>query len=351
MFRQQVMDSVCASNTMKPKTYLYIIISVLSHVLFIRENIACDLHELLKSTESKAFLLTEESPLISNNLNSILYLQDASSKMEKEDNLMSQTTFGRDFIASQAYDMGMNPTSVDVSDINGDGILDVIVSNWDGNSGTIGSGITSRIGNGDGTFRESRTLGEGIRASFVKAGDLNDDGFQDLAVLNFDNDSVSIFRGKGDGTFNEAVDYIVGDKPFKLVGADFNEDGILDLSVTNYGGNNISVLIGNGDGTFKPPYSFNVGIKPTSITADDFNGDNNIDLVVTNFVSNTISILIGNGDGTFQTKVDVAVGVGPFMAATGDFNKDSFIDVAITNMLDDDIYILYGKGNGFLIHR
>ena len=92
---------------------------------------------------------------------------------------------------------------------------------------------------------------------------------------------------------------------------DFTGDGRTDLAVANFDDNTVSVLLGNGDGTFQPQVTYAVGSDPGAIVAGDFTGDGRTDLAVANEYDNTVSVLLGNGDGTFQPQVTYAVGNSP----------------------------------------
>ena len=70
--------------------------------------------------------------------------------------------------ATSAY-----PGSVAVGDFNGDGKLDVVTS-----------GASVLLGSGDGTFTEARTVAVGSGPTFVVVSDLNRDGVPDLVAAN-----------------------------------------------------------------------------------------------------------------------------------------------------------------------
>src|SRR5262249_25424070 len=110
--------------------------------------------------------------------------------------------------------------------------------------------------------------------SKVAAGDLNGDGIPDLVVSNFLENTVSVLLGNGDGTFQAPRQFAIGAiktpsapgvatqvlsfrqrRDVRL--ADFNGDHLLDIVVTNYDSGDISVLLGNGDGTFQAQRRFN----------------------------------------------------------------------------------------------
>src|SRR6266568_5003454 len=88
--------------------------------------------------------------------------------------------------------------------------------------------------------------------SYIAEGDFNGDGKLDLAVTNYGDNSVSVLLGNGDGTFQAARTFPVGIHPGLVAVGDFNGDGKPDLAVSSVGDNTVSVFLGNGDGTFLP---------------------------------------------------------------------------------------------------
>jgi FG-GAP-like repeat len=81
---------------------------------------------------------------------------------------------------------GAGSYSVAVSDVNGDGYPDVIVTNlcFGECSSVVGGGIGVLLGNGDGTFGSVVTYSSGGFANAVAAVDVDDDGKTDLIVTN-----------------------------------------------------------------------------------------------------------------------------------------------------------------------
>ena len=198
------------------------------------------------------------------------------------------------------------------------------------------------MGYGDGTFQAAVNYSAGTNPTSVVLSDFNGDGKADLAVANYHDGTVSVLLGNGDGTFRAAVSYAVGANPFSAAVGDFNGDGRPDLAVANINSNNVSVLLGNGDGTFQAAVNYLTGANPYSVTVGDFNGDGKLDLVVTNNSGVTVSVLLGNGNGTFQAPVSYSVGTNPNSVALGDFNEDGRVDLAVTNFNSNNVSILLG---------
>ena len=259
------------------------------------------------------------------------------------------------FASVATYSAGALPWSVATGDFNGDGILDIAVTNW-------GDGTVSiLLGKGDGTFGAASNYRIGGGGTGVLAKDLNGDGKLDLVISNFASNSVTVLLGNGDGTFSPHADYPTGVGPDRIVVGEFNGDGKLDVAVDDRGCPNlpcsadglVSVLLGNGDGTLQPhvDYSTGPGSGPDGIAAGDFNGDGKLDLAVSNSGTNNISILLGNGDGTFQTPMNYSTGSFPESVALGDFNGDGNLDLLVSQVVVNQCplpatAILLGKGDG-----
>jgi FG-GAP-like repeat/Bacterial Ig-like domain (group 3) len=269
------------------------------------------------------------------------------------------------FSSPTSYDTGgAGATFVTIADVNGDGKPDLIVSNncesVDQHGDCIGTGeVGVLLGNGDGTFQPAAIYSSGGYSSYSLAlGDLNGDGHLDVVVTNVCSTggqncgdvkgSVGVLLGNGDGTFQSAATYIVGYATYSVAISDLRNDGRLDLVVAGYCFCDFNVLLGNGDGTFQGAVGYNTGGggEPVSVAVGDLNADGKPDLVVAIFPG-SVQVLLGNGDGTFQAPVGYKAPV-PYSVAIGDVNGDSKPDLVVANQKarTATVSVLLGNGDG-----
>lgn len=237
---------------------------------------------------------------------------------------------------------GDSPTGVDKADFNRDGRLDVVVANSNSDD------VSILLGTGDGHFEPERRIAAGDGAGFIAVYDLDQDGIEDLVTANLHSDDLSILFGLGDGTFAGQSRIDAGDRPFSVTICDLNYDEIPDLVIPNSGllSDVVSVFLGVGGGAFSSRTEVKVGHNPLFADATDLNGDGKVDIAVNNRSSNDLSVLLGRGDGTFETERRVPVGGFPFALGTGDFDDDAIKDIVAVGISSTRVTVLRGVGDG-----
>jgi hypothetical protein len=244
------------------------------------------------------------------------------------------------FAAPESFGTGEYPYSVFAADLDSDGDLDLATANY------LSNDVSVLLNNGTGTFGYHTTFSTGENPSGVYAADLDGDGDLDLVTSNHSSWDVSVLLNNGDGSFAAAVPFSTGDRSLSVFAADLDGDGDLDLVTANYGDNNVSVLLNNGDGSFAAATPFSVGNNPYSVFAADLDSDGDLDLAVANLNGNTVSILLNTGNGTFGNHTAFGTGDGPCGVLASDLDGDGDLDLITANSASNDVSILLNNGDG-----
>jgi hypothetical protein len=294
---------------------------------------------------------------------------------------------------------GNNHEGSAAADLDGDGKLDVVVTNSNGlNSVSVYRNTSA------GTISFSAKLDfPVVNAPYsVAIGDLDGDGKPDLAIANNGSNQVSIYRNTstpGNISFDTRVDLIAGTNPYGVAISDLDGDGKADLIITTEGtGSALSVMkntstpgslsfglpisyatlagsfvvsVGDLDGdgkpdlaaassnanavtvirntsspgniSFGPQQNFTTGNYPVCVSISDLDGDGKPDLITSNRFTNDVSALRNTstaGAISFDTHVDYPVDTDPFFVAVGDFDGDGRPDIASANSASPTVSIL-----------
>src|SRR3984957_19127348 len=232
---------------------------------------------------------------------------------------------------------GVGANWIAVGDFNEDGIPDLAVANSGGGGP---AGVSILIGHGDGTYTAGASLTTGSGPFAITTADFNGDGRLDLAVSNANDGTITVFLGNGNGTFGAGSTITVGATPQQIVPGDFNEDGVLDLAVANETDGTVSILLGNGDGTFQGQSTTSTGGSgtPIGLITADFNKDNHLDLAAVN--ASDVAILLGNGLGSFTLNSNPTTGSGDLIAGVvGDYNGDGNLDLVLSDRTAGEAFL------------
>jgi Ca2+-binding RTX toxin-like protein len=197
------------------------------------------------------------------------------------------------------------PRSICVADFNGDGNDDFAVDRPN-------SSVTVFYSNGSGSFAAT-DYATGSNPLSVSAGDFNGDGKVDLAVANYNDRTISVLlRAANNSGFltQDVFPTSTGEIPSAIHVGDFNNDCRDDLAVINYTNNSstqtVSVLLRNAANTgfdYTSTYTIPSG-NPSDINVGDFNGDGKLDFVVSNANANTVSVWLNTS--TTSTTLTIA---------------------------------------------
>ncbi len=232
-------------------------------------------------------------------------------------------------------------------DLNRDGYSDMAVPNEIAND----LRVFLNDGTGNYTGMDVYPIANGSRPSPNEGSDFDLDGMIDLAVGNSTNDQLSVFRGIGNGSFHDPVNFGAGMfvRGVAVLDADF--DGWPDVVTTNRrgsGNGNVSILLNDGAGGFRAARNFDGrGQSETAIEAADVNEDGILDLVMGALDSEEILIWLGDGQGSFAFRTSFDALGKSWMIGTGDLNGDGHVDITSANSQTNNASVFFGDGHGF----
>jgi hypothetical protein len=273
---------------------------------------------------------------------------------------------GRFPFGSDSYPVGRTPTGIALGDLNGDGRPDIVTANsGDTNISILLSDNTTTSG-----FYSPLTINVGKNPSSVAIGDIDGDGKLDVVTANSGDNTITLLRGNGFGSFNIPYNYTVGLNPYSVAIGDINGDGRPDIVTANSGDNTVTVLSNksvvnnprndfNGDGKSDILWRNNDGsvalwqlngstATPKSIGAlpagwttagtGDFNGDGKTDILLRNTATGSVANWRMNGEAVIKATTIGTLTAGWSIAGTAylygdprDINGDGTADILLTN--------------------
>ena len=231
-----------------------------------------------------------------------------------------------DLLPVVAY-AGTGKAAIELADVSGDGVLDLIATGTPDGDGPIVHLIHYRKGAGNGTFlADEGLLHFGFPTGFAVF-DFDSDGDRDVIVASDFNrfiehlpGALALHRNEGEGRFGQEI---LSEGPSvrgRTILVDVNADGHLDVA----GGG--GVHLGRGDGTFGPVIgSISTDGAETVITSSDLNLDGHFDLAMASQGATAVTVKLGDGTGNFTT-------VGP-----AEFSLPSTITFALGDVNGDEI--------------
>jgi hypothetical protein len=252
--------------------------------------------------------------------------------------------------------------SAALADVNGDGYLDIVVSNDAPDRKLI------YLNNGKGQFTEAGTFGSPEWTTrYVTLADLNGDGFPDIVAANRGNFPDLVDGKPADGPKNPVPSFVcVNDgkghfpkcdalpteSATSIVAADFDGDGAIDLFVPHRDGGQSIVLWNDGKGRF--PTSTKVGPPNAWFrmgAAGDLDGDGRLDLAVIDERLKSSFIIMNRGARQFGDPVRLpGAERPPYCIAIIDLNRDQKPDI-IVGYVEQPGSIYFNDGQGRTFHE
>ncbi|GJM20524.1 MAG: hypothetical protein DHS20C15_04390 [Planctomycetota bacterium] len=225
-----------------------------------------------------------------------------------------------------------SPTDLAAGDLNGDGVVDVIVS--DGTD----YGIATLLGGGTDLFTLRSVTAVASDSGPIALGDLDLDGDLDLVVGEGSLDAVTLLEGDGTGLLMRRDTLRRPNKVQDVELADLDDDGALELLTVHGEGVGLGVAQGAAPFQFAEPVFFAAGRDARSLLLVDIDADTQLDALVTNTDSLFASVLLGTQGTDFAASPPLQVSAGlpellgqsPSLALA-DLNADGLPDLMSRN--------------------
>ena len=254
------------------------------------------------------------------------------------------------FIAAPPVTTPGAASSVLPADLDGDGDIDLAISNYTGKT------ISIRLNDGRGNFAAHAEVPAVGSPGLLRGADFDGDGDVDLACYRY-SAGIGIFKNDGTGAFtlSSSTEAITTASPAPFCPVDFDGDGDVDLAAV--GTNYFIAFRNDGSGNFSRHYTTTgVGISGLwylRLWSGDLDGDGDVDLVSCAIYSNSSSVLLYENDGTGRytqkPNYSLAPAGGTDYVEMGDFNADGALDLAfIAGATSDgnEAYLCLNDGTG-----
>jgi len=207
----------------------------------------------------------------------------------------SESVSSSTFASPSTFSCSNKPSSLDAADLDGDGKIDLVAGIPNGSGAVCVFRNTSSSGSVSFATRQDFSTADLCQSLHLT--DLDGDGKMDVIASNRNSstNNLQVFRNtssSGSISFASAVNFSRPDFPYVIASGDLNADGKPDLVHTNFNSTSISVnqnTSTSGTISLAANFQLTAGSIPGTIEICDLDLDGKQDIIFTNFTSNTIS--------------------------------------------------------------
>jgi Leucine-rich repeat (LRR) protein len=269
---------------------------------------------------------------------------------------------------SNSFFDSVNVQCLYATDVNNDGLLDLLFATGGGgvglalnSGGSLGSptALAGRMMIPEVIAKIINSNGEtaaAVAGAWIDGADFNADGWQDLVVcLNAPTGAAFVIMNMGNGSFVPNPIPLSGSFTTlvqTLVG-DFDNDGDIDIGVVDKGAGAIQLFANDGLGYYFTPSAMIPFANAARAFVADFTGDGRLDIAATSDEANarltvltnsSTSLAMSFGGGAAQN-----IGGNAIDLTGGDFNADGLMDILVSGLPFGQRQIYINSGGGGMV--
>lgn len=222
------------------------------------------------------------------------------------------------------------PQALALGDLDRDGDLDLLVSFFGGSIGRL-------LNPGNGVFANEQVIATPDTANQIAVSDINGDGYLDVATPNSFDASVSVLYNNGSGTLSPQTRILLTPVNSNITTAqglaigDFDHDGLGELAV-NVNGNSgaAGLLVVNPRTSAITMYTYNA--TPGLVSVADMNLDGYLDVLAGYFYADDVVIWYGQASGGLAPTgqvLDLGSGNAAYLPVPADLQGNGVPDLVI----------------------
>ncbi|NUN70251.1 MAG: VCBS repeat-containing protein [Bacteroidetes bacterium] len=199
---------------------------------------------------------------------------------------------------------------------------------------------------GTGQWNNVRTLARTQNVTDLTAGDLNNDGLDDVVIVHRDQNSVEVLMSRRSDSAYVSSTYPVNFYPERALIGDITGDRIPDIISYGKLSSGLSILQGRQGGRFLPQRTLfeNIPVSDCSLIA--LNGDAVPDVALHNWLTNETTIHLGLGKLKFSEQTVLSFAQDTVRTLFTDLTGDNITDVAVLSLQNGTVQVLHGDGLG-----
>ena len=224
-------------------------------------------------------------------------------------------------------------------DLDLDGRIDLIITDKENDAVTL---LKNQSLSGAISFSVFNSFTTGDSPISIAITDVDQDGIKDVVTANQSDLSISVLLNDGAMNLANKQDFQIGSEPTQVIAGDLDGDGIDDLVATSIMTPLIPVATIKLFRNTSAPGSISLAASDLSLGASrislsDINGDGSTDILYTDLYNGLYMIKNISTPGTlsFEADVNIIPEVWPFSVSAGDLDHDGEPDIILSGLTQD----------------